>query len=358
MNVAVIGAGNGGQSIAGFLAMQGHKVNLFDRKEDKIKALREVGGITLEGQIKGFGSVNLFTSDLCDAVKGTELIMVITTANAHKDIATNLAPYLENGQTIVLNPGRTCGALEFRQYLNYANCKKRIYLAEAQTLVYACRIIEPGHVNIIGVKKNVPLAALPASDNQHVLNTLKPLYPCFFAANSVLQTSLENIGAIFHPCVLLFNIATIERNTEFYFYREMTPQVANFIERFDGERIAVGKAYGIDLMGVNEWISFTYEGTKGTTLIEKMRSCPGYHDIKSPSSIFSRQLTEDIPTGVLPIMQFGRVAGLKMTLMESMINICSAVLDMDLIKDGRTLEHLGIANLDMVGILNYIYNNE
>ena len=54
------------------------------------------------------------------------------------------------------------------------------------------------------------------------------------------------------------NAATIERNEVFWFYRDMTEQVARFIEKFDAERLAVGKAYGIDLLGVNEWIKFAY----------------------------------------------------------------------------------------------------
>ena len=85
----------------------------------------------------------------------------------------------------------------------------------------------------------------------------------------------------------------------------MTPKIADFIEKFDRERLAVGKAYGIVLLSVSDWISYAYPGTPGDTLCEKMRNNPAYHDIKSPSTIFTRQLTEDIPTGVLPIMELG-----------------------------------------------------
>ena len=46
---AVIGAGNGGQAMAGFLALRGFGVNLWNRSEDKITALNEIGGIILEG---------------------------------------------------------------------------------------------------------------------------------------------------------------------------------------------------------------------------------------------------------------------------------------------------------------------
>ena len=134
----------------------------------------------------------------------------------------------------------------------------------------------------------------------------------------------------------------------------MTEQVASFIEKFDAERLAVGKAYGIDLLGVNDWIKFAYKDTEGDTLCERMKNNPAYHDIKSPSTIFTRQLTEDIPTGVLPIMELGKAAGVETPLLESMIHICEALLGQDLHTNGRNLKNLGLAGKSKQEILDYI----
>lgn len=354
MKVSVIGAGNGGQAIAGYLAMQGYDIALYDILKEKIEELKKLGGVKLEGRISGFGKISCITTDIKEAVQGAEIIMITTIANAHKAVAQSIAPFVVDGQVIILNPGRTCGALVFKQTLVEAGCKARFYLAEAQTLVYACRIVQNGTVNIIGVKDEVLLAALPSTDTDYVLSKIKPIYPSFMKTTNVLRTSLENIGAMFHPCVLLFNAATIERNEVFWFYRDMTEQVAAFIEKFDAERLAVGKAYGIDLLGVNEWIKFAYKDTEGDTLCERMRNNPAYHDIKSPSSIFTRQLTEDIPTGVLPIMELGRAAGLNTPLLESMIHICEALLGQDLHTRGRNLRNLGLEGKTKQEIINYI----
>ncbi len=356
MKIAVIGAGNGGQAIAGFLGLSGYDVSLYDIDVPKIEELQKKGGIELEGRIEGFGKVGCITTDIEEAVKGAEIIMVTTVANAHRAVAKSLAPLVEEGQVIILNPGRTCGALVFKQTLADCGCNKRFYLGEAQTLVYACRVVENGLVNVIGIKDEVLLSGLPASDTDYILEKINPIYPSFMKTDNVLRTSLENIGAMFHPCVLLFNAATIERNEEFWFYRDMTEQVAEFIEKFDAERLAVGKAYGIDLLGVKDWIKFAYKDTEGDTLGERMRNNPAYHDIKSPSTIFTRQLTEDIPTGVLPIMQLGKAAGVEMPLLESMVHICEALLNMDLHTNGRSLKNLGLEGLDKDGILKYVTN--
>lgn len=339
---AVIGAGNGGQAIAGYLAMKGYDVNIYNRTSSVITELEKKGEIELVGTITGKGKPKLFTSDISEAIQGTDVIMVTTTAVGHSEIAKQIAPILDHGQIIILNPGRSGGALEFKQKLIENGCHKRVYISETQTLVYACRIIEPGVVNIIGVKDFVYISAIPSSDTEYILSKIHDAYPCFTKAENVFRTSLGNVGAVFHPCVLIFNAATVERQNEFYFYRDMTEKVGHFIEQFDAERLSVGKAYGIPLMSVNEWISKSYPETKGDTLCEKMRNNPAYYDIKSPSNIYTRQLTEDIPTGVLPILEFGKAAGLEMPLHESMVNIVSALLNINFRKHGRTLENLGL----------------
>ena len=358
MKIAVIGAGNGGQSIAGYLALQGYETSLYDIDVQKMDILKQKGGIELTGRIEGFGRIDCITTDIAEAVKGATIVMVTTVANAHRAVAKSMAPYVEEGMTIILNPGRTCGALVFNQTLQTQGCTKRYYLGEAQTLVYACRVIENGKVNIIGVKDEVFLSGLPASDTDYILSKINPMYPCFVKADNVLRTSLENIGAMFHPCVCLFNAATIERQDEFWFYRDMTEQVARFIEKFDQERLAVGKAYGVDLLSVTEWIKFAYKDTEGDTLCERMKNNPAYHDIKAPGTIFTRQLTEDIPTGVLPIMELGKAAGVDVPLLTSMVNTIEALLDMDLHTNGRSLKNLGLEGKSKDEILNFITNGE
>jgi len=356
MKISVIGAGNGGQAIAGYLSIKGYEVSLYDRNQQKIEELKKVGGISLQGKISGYGKINHFTTNIEEVVYDADIIMITTVANAHQDIAEKIAPYIKDGQIIILNPGRTCGALVFKQALKRTNCNKRYYLCEAQTLVYACRIIKPGIVNIIGVKDEVLLSALPACDTDYILSKVNDFYPCFMKADNVLRTSLENIGAIFHPCVCLFNAATIERQNEFWFYRDMTTQVARFIEKFDAERIAVGKAYGIDLLNVTEWIKFAYNDTEGDNLCERMKNNPAYYDIKAPGTIFTRQLTEDIPTGVLPIMELGKAVGVKTPLLESMVVIIENLLDADFHTDGRSLINLGLEGMNKDEIINYINN--
>lgn len=354
MKIAVIGSGNGGQAIAGHMASIGHEVKLYGRNESIISKLANRGRVSLIGKLEVEGSI-VVSSNLEDSVKEVEVIMIATTATAHEEIAIRLVPCLKDGQVIVLNPGRTCGAIVFANALAASGNTKKIYIAEAQTLVYACRIVENGVVNVIGVKDRVLLAAYPASETDYVIKKLKPMYQCFYPAENVLRTSFENIGAIFHPAVVLFNEAAIERGQQFYFYRDMTPALANLLEVIDAERLAVAKAYGIDIISAKDWVSYAYDGVEGDTLCERMRNNPAYSEILAPTTISCRQILEDIPTGVLPMSELGKVAGVKTPLFDALIEMCSTLLSIDFRSRGRSLEKLGFSGMNKEEILKAIH---
>ena len=352
MKIAVIGAGNGGQALAGYMASCGHEVRIAELNPTIVSALQQKQNIKLTGCMNCSAQISLVTTNSAEAAKGADLIMVATTAAAHAALARQLAPVISEGQIIVLNPGRTGGALEFHNTLYQCGVKVRYFLAEAQTLVYACRLIEHGHVNIIGVKDKVLLSALPAADTSYIIEKIHNLFPCFTPCQNVLVTSLENYGAVFHPSVVLFNAAAIERGNSFYFYREMTPQIADFIEQLDAERIAVGKAYGLQLTPAKDWVSEAYNGIEGNTLCERMRNNPAYYDILAPTQINCRQLTEDIPTGAVPLVALGKAAGLPMPIYSGIIQVISALLRTDFEAKGRNLTNLGLAGLSTEQIIS------
>lgn len=354
MKIAVVGSGNGGQALAGYIASLGHQVMLYGRNESIVSQINSKGKIILVGKLETEGNV-VASTNLKDLVEGAEIIMIATTATAHYDLACQMSAFLADGQIIVLNPGRTGGAIEFSNGLSASGNTKKVYVSEAQTLIYACRIVENGIVNIIGVKDRVLLAAYPASETDYVIERLKPLYKCFYPANNVLRTSFENVGAIFHPAVVLFNEAAIERGVQFYFYRDMTPALANILELIDAERIAVAKAYGIDIISAKDWVSYAYDGVEGNTLCERMQNNPGYYEILAPTTINCRQITEDIPTGILPMAELGKVAGVPTPLFNALITMCSTLLGRDFRTEGRNLSKLGFEGMTKEEILNSIH---
>ena len=80
-----------------------------------------------------------------------DLILCTAPAHVHRNIARDLAPHLKSSQSVVLNPGRTCGALEFANVLRENEGPEEVAVVEAQTLLYACRR-QGAAVHVFGVK--------------------------------------------------------------------------------------------------------------------------------------------------------------------------------------------------------------
>lgn len=347
LNVSILGAGNGAHAMAGHLALRGFSVKLYTRFEHEVVPIRERGGIEVEGAVEGFGRLDLVSTDIAPVIDDADVIMVVVPAFAHRFMARVCAAHLRDGQIIVLNPGRTAGALEFTNALRQQRAKAQVVVAEAQTLIYVCRISGPARVRIMGIKKAVPLAALPTGDTPAALSVVNRIYPQFVAAANVLETGLDNIGAVFHPSTMVLNAMRIDAGEEFAFYRGMTPVVAGFLEVIDGERMAVAEAYGVRVESAREWLMGSYEGISGETLYERIQSNRAYAGLTSPTTLNMRYLTEDVPCGLVPIVSLAEVAGVQTPASRAIVDVASGLLKRDFWGEGRSLERLGLAGMQV-----------
>jgi len=352
--VAILGAGNGAHAMAGHLALKGFTIRLYNKFEEEIVHIREQGGVTVEGAIEGFGRLELATTDIALALDGARAIMVVVPAFVHRFLAEVCAPHLQDGQVVVLNPGRTGGALEFANVLREKGVTAQVKVAEAQTLIYACRISGPARVRINSIKRQVPVAAFPATDTNVVLAVARQLFPEFVPAANVLETSFSNIGAIFHPSTTLFNASRIEAGEEFDFYSSITPMVAGFLEAVDSERVATAKAYGVEVDSARDWLAKAYEGIRGDNLYERLQSCAAYQGIKGPKSLKVRYIFEDIPTGLVPIASFAQTAGIPTPASRSIVDVACVMYGRDFWTEGRNMENLGLAEMKAKQILDYV----
>jgi opine dehydrogenase len=345
--ITVFGAGHGGKAMAAHLAMMGARVTLYNRTWKNIRAIDERGGVSLHSSfgLSGFGEIHQVTSDIKTGVQSSRLLMLVVPAFAHVDLAEQMAPYLSDGQIIVLNPGRTFGAFQFRKALAEQNCQARVIVAESQTFIFASRSEGPAQSFIHRIKDAVPLAAFPALDTEEVLDVLNSYYPQFIDGKSVFHTGLDNIGAIFHPTITLHNAGWIEATRgEFQFYIEgVTPAIARVMEAVDRERIRIGQSLGIELISACDWLRMAYDA-EGENLYERIRNQDGYRGIKAPATVNHRYINEDIPMSLVPMASLGRKLGIRVRGMESIIRLASIIRGKDYWAIGRTVERLGMAD--------------
>lgn len=339
----VLGAGHGGMAIAGHLGLLGFPVRLWARDPHSLDAVQATGGVFLEGVEVGFGPVQA-QGDLQAALAGADMVLVVVPAFAHGEIARRCAPYLHDGQTVLLLPGRTAGAIEFVQTLRREGCFADVLVGEAQTFLYASRRVGPNTAHIYGVKRQVQAAALPAHRTPEMLELIKPAFPQFMPAKWVWKTSLDNIGAIFHPAVVLLNAGRVESTGGgFRHYMDgITRSVSLLLERLDEERVLVARALGVGALTAREWLAEVY-GIERPTLFEAIQATPAYDGVSAPTSLNHRYIWEDVPTGLVPLAELGKACGVPTPVTETLISLADALVGANFRQTGRTLERLGIA---------------
>ena len=403
--IAVLGAGNGGRAMAAYLAIIGNEVNLYNRTPENISIIKPLGGIYLryspvleesifpegilpdgmkqidaditheyertpiierpfEEDIKSvFARFNNITSNIDVAIKDRDLLMVVVPATGHRFIAEKCAPYLKDGQIILLNPGRFFGALEFYKTIHdyYEDKNKRmpdITVAEAQTFVYASRRFRPRSVRILGVKNSVGIAAIPSNKTEDVISLIEEAYPQFTSLDNVLGTSLSNLGGIFHVPITILNATRIDRRVEFEYYIDgVTEHTASIMEALDKERLTIAEKIGIKVIPARWWLKMVYN-SEGTDLFEAIQNTHAYKGIESPHSVNHRYIWEEVPTSLVPLASLGDKLEIPTPLTKSFIHQSTALLrkdlNIDFWKKGRTMERLGLSNMTIDEIKKYV----
>jgi opine dehydrogenase len=344
----VVGAGNGGLAMAGHLGLMGFRVSLYNRTDERLAGVRWHGGVNVDGEVTGFGQVAVATSDMGEALEGSDVIMVVTPSTAHMGLAALMAPHIKDGQLLVLNPGRTGGALEVRKTLADSGCRSRPIIAEAQTFIYASRALSRYEGHIFKIKNSVALAALPSFWTPEALALLEPAFPQFKPGGTVLATSMENIGAVFHPALTIMNAGWIEetRGDFEYYLQGITPSIALILERIDEERLAVARALGERSMSAREWLYLSYD-SPGNDLYEAIRNTVAYRGIKAPPSLMHRYIFEDVPMSLVPMSSIGAMLGVSTPTIDMIIDLGSMLHGTDYRAQGRTVSRLGIEGLSV-----------
>jgi opine dehydrogenase len=258
-----------------------------------------------------------------------------------------VAGKLRPGQTVIVSPGSCGGALAFKRAARLALEDDAVRVAETSTLHYAVRLIEPGRVRVfLKLKAGNLLAALPKKHTDDILRLIADVYPSMEAAQSVLQTSLQNANPIIHPAVTLANAARIEgTGGDFLFYEDgVSDATGRLIEALDQERIAVGAKLGISVlpdpqMGMRQ--GYMLEDNYGSAY----RKAPGFLGITAQPQLDHRYLNEDVGYGLVFMSQLARQVGVETPTMDAMIQLTSVLMNRDYAGEAlRTPEALGIGD--------------
>ncbi len=359
VRVAVLGAGHAGRGLASYLSINGVDVSVYNRTFRNVKKISDRSGIDIHGLIEAHAHIPLVTDDMGAAVADRDILIITVPAQAHPFFARTLGPHLEPGQTVLLMPGRTGGALEFARILRLNEHTEDILLGEAQTFSFVSRTMSQDSVMISKIKNSVRASSFPAHNNQQFMSSLKRLPLALELAEDVMETSLNNIGAMLHPTPTILCAGLLESRQGGYnhYHDAISKTVGRLVEKMDAERVRVAKGFSVDYVSVLEWLRTTYNA-KGTTLCECIRSIDAYDEIGSPSSLKHRYVLEDIPTGLVPIASLGRLIGVPTPATDAIVNIACQLYEHDFWGTGRNLESLALDGMSPHEVKEYVRTGE
>jgi opine dehydrogenase len=361
MRVAVLGAGAGGAAAVAELSAAGHEVSFWGRSRATLASFETQGGVAYEGVLgSGLATPKLMTTDLAAALAGADAALVCLPTFAHDDVARRMAIAGITAVPVVLNPGHTGGALEFRQTIVSEGAKSPP-IAEFATLTHVARKYRPDCVTITGAAKRVRAAALPSG--RPALDAARALFASAAAMPDVLACDLANVNMVLHAPGAVLAAAWVEAtHGDFTFYRQaMTPGVARVMRALDAERCSVARVFGHELPPVvaeMQSIGTVEPGIRDVEdLVAAIASGEANRRIKGPDSLEHRYYREDFGYGLLPFVVFARIAGIDVPVASALLTIGATLIGSDVIARGRTAAKMGVAGLDRHGLLALVRGN-
>jgi len=360
MRVTVLGAGNGGQTLAGDLAHRGAEVVLYDHPEfaDTVSAINAVGNrIELSGGVSAVGQLRAATTVIEEAVDHAEVVYFVAPSFAQQPVLEAALPHFRTDQTIIILPGNF-GSLWLRHRLSEQG-KGDIVVGETETIPYACRLLGPGRSSVWGVKTSMGVGTLPGSSCQQTINHIAEAFPVpLWPYPNVLMVGLANTNMIIHCVTMLMNGGRIESDERgFRFYSDgMTQSVCNVMEAMDRERLEIGRALGFELVPTGEDIRQCYGLPEQSSLFQVLTNCDVYsrHGIDSPKTMQHRYLTEDVPYLLVPVAEIGRLVGVPTPVIDSVITMSEATAGARYRANGRSLDSLGLRGMSRDEILSHV----
>lgn len=371
--ITVFGAGNAGIAEATRIKFQfpGIKVILYNRIKDeksreKMALLERHRVFHLTGIYEGKVKPDVITSRIDEAVKGSRLILITTTANAHGAVASQMAPHLSDGQILLMFAGGIDSKFVMAKEIKEAGCEADLTFADTDTFIYATKIRELSlgkiEIWIKARKEKLYLSVLPSERMSQTLHLLEhSLYPNqFIGCDDPLQAGI-NDGPGLHIIGIIMQRRKIEAQENFNFYLGLTQEMTAMIEELDTERIAVANAMGIsDCPTTRDFLHTAYDipltdGGRERTLFDMVhdKDTPYYNPqegpIRSPApkSMNHRYLYEEVMTRVVPLYYMAKALRIDTPLHKRLIEEAGKILSRDYFKEGRSLDDLGLSPHDI-----------
>lgn len=341
MKFAVIGGGNTGQAISGYLSLNDNDVKLYTSQDERAEIINDQG-LTVSGVYSGHANLKAYTN-IGHALEGVDVIIVSTTADGHKNVVEKMKDHLQKDQIILFIPGYW-GALEARQILGSDIEEKNLIIAETSAQPFISKADDKGNVTVKKIKNNVMVSTLHTNtEDRTKYESLLEKFPHLHHVDNVLMTSLNNTNVVVHVPIVAFNASRIDAAQAFEFYPDgVSKLTVDYIESLDKERMEIADLFNIETKDILSLLNEFY-GTSHDSLLEALPSL--FPEGPGPKTLEHRYFTEDIPFGLVPIMELAKKLEVDTVYTEKLVHILSLFSGNDYLETGVSFNDLPIEEI-------------
>lgn len=327
MKIAIIGAGAAAFALAVLLKRDGHDPLVWSPSGKSATELLKGRPIVATGIIEGEFSVPAVMA--CeDAVRDAQAVIFALPAMGHRMAMDRVAPHLVQGQRVVISSHASFGALYLDKLL--AERGMTLPIVAWSTTLLRSRQPDLASCRIATLRKKVDMAVLPVELSEAGLGVCRDLFGDRFNLRSdLLAVALSNVNPQGHMALSLCNFTRMELGEVWDQNAHSTPAVERLSDAVDAERIALANAFGVSVRTAREH-SLQTHGAGSAPSANKVATF-------GPATIQTRYTLEDVPYGLVPAVQLGRLTGALVPLHEAGIQVFSALYGRDMAAENDLL---------------------
>ena len=338
--VSIVGAGPAGFALTADLESHGTSVLVYSHPAHlrHAKNVADKGCLRASGVIEG--SVNpRVTLDMSEVVEFSRIIILTVPSTGQETVLQELKRLDLRQHTIIAIPGNLFSLIAEAEL-------ETEHVLEANLSPYSCRM-SGRELAVLGKKSLFSIAALHNDPSPELNHKIQSIFPMELKWGiNVLEVCLSNINGVFHPLMMLMNAGRIESTAgDFLLYRDgLTHSVANAILALDKVRIEIGAAFGFRLKSVIEVSNECY-GQDFTNLVDLAQKSGPHNQLKAPSDIENRNLSEDVPNLLVCWHDLAEKLGIDASPVKAVIVLAEMATGIDYMESGRNLRKLHLENV-------------
>ena len=223
-----------------------------------------------------------------------------------------------------------------------------VSFAETGTLPYLVRKRDMRTIAISVYATRLPTGVFPARNTEYAFSILEQAYPAVERIEDALSGALMNAGAVIHTPVIMMNAGPLQHFDKWDIHNEGTqPATRAVTDALDAERIAVREALGYGephFPLVNHYSDDGEEWMYGRDSHKRLTDSGDWRE--HIDLHHHRYMTEDGELGLALIVSCADYSGVSVPVAEGFLAMESAIVGRNFRETGRTLEKLGLAELD------------